>query len=532
MVNCKRNSQVNSSKVYPILVLLIYLVAGLLLLKYYRYQINPDGISYISIAQKYLAGDFHDAINGFWGPMLSWLLAPLLAVGTEPLLAAKILNLLIGAAAIIALWALSYRFEMRESIRTVILFCAVPVVLSFAFSDITPDLLVMCLLLFYLGIIFKRDYAASTKYGAVCGLWGGLSYLAKSYGFPFFISHFFIMNVLHYLRSETKEVKKKVVRNFLAGAAVFALISGVWIGLISNKYKEFTFGTSGKIAYGSVVSAGFQGLGVYWQGFLEPPNETAISVWEDPSYLLKPLPREKAGRWDFVKEQAKITTGLIGEIGKVFVGFSVLSIAIGIAYVLFWLRRFNKAIIRGTPPEVLYPTIMIAIYAGGYSLVVVRARYLWVLCMVLMLMGGYVLNKLFENKFFTKTKRAVLLVIFFLSFAAPAFKELDAYANRGKGIYSLSEVLKSRIGQGQKIASNTNWPGTLYLSYYLGGKYYGVPKGNISGAELNSELEKYSIEYFFVWGGAGGDFGFLSNYEEISGGRIPGLQIYGLKKQR
>jgi hypothetical protein len=126
----------------------------------------------------------------------------------------------------------------------------------------------------------------------------------------------------------------------------------------------------------------------------------------------------------------------------------------------------------------------------------------------------------------------VLLVAFFLSFAVPASQDLKAYANRSKGIYDLGQVLKSRIGKGHKIASNTNWPSVLYLSYHLEGKYYGVPKRNISGAELNSELEKYGIEYFFVWGGAAGDYRFLSNYEEISGGRIPGLQIYGLKKQR
>jgi hypothetical protein len=525
-----RNVQENRPKNYLVLVLFIYLAAGVLIIKNYRYEINPDGISYISIAQKYVSGDFSNAINGFWGPMISWLLAPLLAVGTEPLFAAKILNLLIGVAAIIALLVLSYRFEMSGSIRTVILFCAVPVILSFAFSDITPDLVLMFLLLVYLGIIFKQDYAASTKYGVLCGFWGGLSYLTKSYAFPFFISHFLIMNIIHCLRGETKEVKKKVVRNFLAGIAVFVLISGVWIGLISNKYEEFTFGTSGKIAQGSVVSAGFQGLGVYWQGFLEPPNKTAISVWEDPSYL-KSLPREKVGRWDFVKNQVKITTGLIGEVGKVFMDFSVLSIAVGVAYVLFWLRRFNKAIIQVMPPEVLYPIVMIAIYAGGYSLVVVRARYLWVLCLVLMLMGGYVLNRLFENEFFTKTRRAVLLVIFFLSFAVPALKELEAYANRGKGIYGLSEVLKSRIGQNQKIASNTNWPSMLYLAYHLNCKYYGVPKENTTRAELNSDLGKYGIDYFFAWGGTAGDYRLLSNYKEITGGGIPGLQIYDLKKQ-
>jgi hypothetical protein len=509
--------------------LIIYLAAGLCLVGWYRYQINPDGISYISIAQKYLNGDFGNAINGYWGPIFSWLLTPFLAVGTEPLLAAKILNLLIGAAAIVALWALACRFEMSASIRTVILFLAVPVILSFAFSDIVPGLLLACLLLFYFAIIFGDNYADSIGKGISCGALGGVAYLSKSFAFPFFISHFFIMNVLHYFRSETKQAKKSVLRNFFAGAIVFVVISGVWIGLISNKYGELTFGTSGKITYGAAVGGGRQSLGIYTEGFLEPPDANAINIWEDPSYLEIP-PHEPLGSWAFIKNQLKITVGNIRTIGGIFMDFSILSVAIGIAYLLFWLRRFDKTIIRTMPAEVLYPTITIVLFAGGYSLIWVQARYLWVICILLMLMGGYVLSRLFENKFFTKTRRAALLVIFFLSFAAPAFKELGAYANRGKGLYNLSEVLKSRIEPGSDIASNTNWPGTLYLAYYLGCKYYGVPEENVTKAELNSDLGKYGIDYFFAWGGTAGDYNFLTNYEEMTGGRIPGLQIYRLKK--
>ncbi len=121
------------------LVLIIYLILGIFLIKYYRYQINPDGISYISIAQKYLNGDFTNAINGYWGPLISWLLMPFLYWGVEPLLAAKVLNLIIGLITIMALCGLSHRFPMSGSIRTVVLFSAIPVVLSFA-SEVVNDI--------------------------------------------------------------------------------------------------------------------------------------------------------------------------------------------------------------------------------------------------------------------------------------------------------------------------------------------------------------------------------------------------------
>ncbi|MHC4720172.1 MAG: hypothetical protein ACYSYT_06835, partial [Planctomycetota bacterium] len=59
------------------------MILGGALVGHYRYQINPDGISYISVAQKYLAGDFAGAINGYWGPLYSWLLMPFLYFGIE-----------------------------------------------------------------------------------------------------------------------------------------------------------------------------------------------------------------------------------------------------------------------------------------------------------------------------------------------------------------------------------------------------------------------------------------------------------------
>ena len=510
------------------IVLTVYTILGIFSLEYYRYQINPDGISYISIAQKYLSGDFSNIVNGYWGPVLSWLLMPFLYSGLEPLLATKLLSLLTGLVTIIALRGLSYRFEMTESVRTVILFSAVPVVLTFALFYITPDLLLTCILLFYLAIIFGVNYAERTNKGILCGILGSVAYLSKSFALPFFMSHFFIMNVFHYFRSETKQTKKKVVQNFLTGAAVFALISSVWIGLISHKYGELTFGGSGQAALRGVAAPDGQGSAVLWQGFLKPPNETAVSAWEDPSYLKMP-PYNPLESWSNFVHQLKVVGGNIHKTSGIFMDFSPLSIAIGIAYVLFWLQGFN---IAKMPAEVLYPTLTIALTVGGYSMVLVEARYIWLLFILLMLMGAYVLARLFQNNFFTKTRRTALLIIFFLSFAVPASLSLKDYANRGKSIYSLGKALKSRIEPNCKIASNTSWPGSLYLSYHLDCKYYGTQKKNISKIELQRQLQKYGIDYYLVWGGAGGDLRFLSNYEEITGGRIPGLIIYGLKKHR
>ena len=39
-----------------------------------RNHMSADGMSYLDVADVYLRGDWKMAINGFWGPLYSWLL--------------------------------------------------------------------------------------------------------------------------------------------------------------------------------------------------------------------------------------------------------------------------------------------------------------------------------------------------------------------------------------------------------------------------------------------------------------------------
>lgn len=509
------------------IVLMVYAISGIFFLNYYQYQINPDGICYISIAQKYLSGNYGSAINGYWGPLLSWLLVPFLFLGLPPLLAIKILLLIIGFLAMIGIRLLSFRFEMAESIRNVILFSLVPVILYFSFSNITPDLLIVCTLVFYLNIIFKADYPGKHK-GIFCGVLGGISYLAKSYVFPFFVTHFFLFSIFHYLRGTTVEQKKNVLLNFLCGLATFLLISGSWSALISNKYKEITIGTSGKYNY-ALVGPESQGQAHDYQGFLMPPNETAVSAWEDPSYY-KVKSWNPMQSWSTFKHQSEIVLrNTYRIICCLCERFSPLSITIIIGCILLCVPPFNGIGLKG---DVIYPLVTIIVYSAGYTLVLVNERYLWIIYVLLLLMGGHLLNILFHNKFFTYLRKNIALTFFILSFIVMPTGKLIQRMNAGKNIYILSEKVKNNynINKQVNIASNSDWGKTLYLSYYLNSGYYGTARKNISAADLERELKLYNIDYFFVWGESKDEYQFLSNYKEKTKGEIPGLKIYSLKE--
>ena len=95
-----------------IIILIIYLILGIILFRYYQYQINNDGIGYINTAHSYMSGNVYGSISDYWGPLLSWLLIPFLLFGHTPLAAlqsTKLLSIIIGFFTIIGIRQLSYR---------------------------------------------------------------------------------------------------------------------------------------------------------------------------------------------------------------------------------------------------------------------------------------------------------------------------------------------------------------------------------------------------------------------------------------
>ena len=500
-------------KIRIVLVLGIYLILGVFFLKYYQHQINADGISYISISQKYLTGDFSNAVNGYWGPLISWLLAPFLFFGLNPLLAAKVLSLIVGLATIMGIGLLSYRFEMTERIRCVILFSLIPIILYFSFAFITPDLLVVCILVYYLNNIFRADYPENMRNGIFCGAMGAIGYLSKAYVFFFFIFHFLLFNLFHYIQSTTKQKKNKVLRNFCLGLVMFFFISGIWINIISNKYNKITIGTSRRYNYAQKGPES-KGDPVLCEGFFRPPNATAISAWEDPSYIDVKSWNPLKSRDSFVHQLKLILANTRMIIFQCEL-FSILSLVIILAYVLFCIRPFREII---SQPNVVYPLATMLLYSAGYILVRVGTRYIWLVDVLLILMGGYSIDRLFRNDFFNDTRKKIVLIFFALTFIAMPLNQLIKDINAGKEIYDFSKALKEKYSVSGNVASNYEWGKTLYLSYHLGAKYYGQARKNISMGDLKRELKKYDIDYYFVWAGAPD--------EEKPGF---GLQVYYLK---
>jgi len=498
---------------------------------------------YLDIAEKYLRGNFTDAVNGYWGPMFSWLLIPFLYFGASKVFAINALNLIVGVLTLAGVWVLSFRFEMSEKIRSAILISLLPIILFVSIVEL-HDFLLLCFLVYYLGIIFNNEYPGRTYNGMLCGVLGAVAYFTKSYAFPFFIVHFIFMNIAHFLRCSTKPEKRNVLRNAITGIVLFSIISGTWITVISFKYNRFTISNMGKANFSAMApgmpDTGFElGNPMFHEGFFPPSNKTAFSVWEDPSYLMSKLPAwSPLDSTAYLKHFLKNILKNIKECIRIFGAFSRLSYTIIIAYILLLIvQQFNRQILRG---DMLYSFFTLLLFTGGYMPFHLELRYLWIVNILLLLMGGYVLTILFQHAFFKNNVRKNVLIVFFaLSFILTPLKSFiqAGHDNMSKEMYALSLLIKEKYNIQGNIASNkeweciaiqNSWHKTFRLAYHLNSKYYGQAKKDISDSELENDLKKYNIDYYFLWGKNPSIPQFLFQYKEITGGIISGLMIFSL----
>lgn len=510
-----------------LLTLAIYSIIGILLINHYQYIINSDGISYINIAQTYFNGNFADAVNGYWGPLFSWLLTPFLLLGSTPLYmlySSKILTLIIGFFTIIGIRLLIFRFEMEKSTETIILFLLIPIVLFFSFNLITPDLLVTCILIYYLYFIFSPKYSSKLFNGFLCGFLGALAYLSKSYALPFFLAHYILFNLIYYFKDITKNEKRKILKNLFLGLIVFFTISGMWMGIISAKYGEITAGTTGTYNQ-ALVSPQLQGQQpMYYQGLLKPPHKNAISIWEDPSYI-KMESWSPFESWAYFKYQINLIFQNILNILNIVESFSLLSILIIIGSILFIIKSSASA----SKSKIIYLLITIILYSAGYSFILVEPRYLWFICILLILMGGYLLNISFRNDYIINSMKKTLLILLVFSFIITPINSLIIGYNTEENIYQLGETLKTDYNLQGNIASNAQWELTIYLVYYVGGTYYGQTKDTTNYSELKKELNDNKIDYYITWGDSKENDYLSSHFKEITNRNIDYLKVYSLK---
>jgi hypothetical protein len=254
-------------------------VVGLLEALSHRFQMGDDGVNYLEVAQNYLRGDWHNAVNAYWSPLYSWLLAIPLSFLHSSLYWESTLVHLVGFVIFLSSYA-AFEFLLSELLRSPLagrsghdpvaglsesawrilglaLFLYSALFLA-EYNGTTPDLCVTVAVFAATGLLLRiQSGRAGWGTYAWFGAAVGLGYLAKAAMFPL---SFIFFGVAFFAAPASEKHRSRI----LAAVFTFALIAGPWVAVLSHSKGRLTFGDGGKFAYLAAMNtgwkSGFKGL--------------------------------------------------------------------------------------------------------------------------------------------------------------------------------------------------------------------------------------------------------------------------------
>lgn len=369
------------------------------------YADNPDSLQYINLAQHILDGRLSLAINGYWSPLITWLLTPFMLFFDDGIVAFKFLQMAIGVF-VIRKWLSFLMFvDIEEKWKRYLGFVIIPFIVSYSLLNLTPDLLFVGLL-FSLIIELIRWLDKQTD-GSKLGKLGALLFLTKSFGLPLFI---FLFCFVIWMKDE--RIPKVTLKKILLP---FGAIAGMWIILLSVKYGRFTISESAKFnfTYEVAPTLGKQvQLPVLGNGLLKPANDFALSAWEEPASQVQLTPIDPIG--DFSYYLSIINRNLQS------IYFHDFRNQLGWIFILFFIiYLFRKKRDEEIPLWIKISLLVICTMYFGYSLILVHERYIWICTLLFIPVTFYFIEKSFTTKI-PEIKQIILILVIILIVKRPA----------------------------------------------------------------------------------------------------------------
>jgi hypothetical protein len=250
-----------------------------------RERINPDAVSYIRRALYISRGDFYHSLSGYWSPLISWCIAPLMKMGMDGLHAARLITCLWGAIWLIAFGTFLNRFT---SIHRVWKLCALFVMAVFiaeiAARQLTPDIILAACLFCYFSLITNPDLFHRPKIQFAAGLIAGFSYLAKSYALPFTLLHLPLTIFLRSLLEKSQPKPVSIILPLARGLVGILLVAVPFITILSWRYNRLTISTSGAHAHTDVGPVEIQAAIPNPFGRVENPYITRHETKDEIAY--------------------------------------------------------------------------------------------------------------------------------------------------------------------------------------------------------------------------------------------------------
>jgi hypothetical protein len=212
--------------------------------------LNPDAVAYLLLASHYAEGEFGLAVTGYWSPLLTWILAPLVGGISDPLIAARIAMGVSAVVFLVGSISLFDRLRLPPVARVLATWIVAVASVSWSVANITPDLLMGGLLCLALARILPPTWLESrrTQFGA--GLLCGAAYLAKAAALPALV---LVVTATALLRMVTAQATPRSAARAVGVTLVgMTVLAGPWIATLSIKYGSLVVSTSARAAHAIV----------------------------------------------------------------------------------------------------------------------------------------------------------------------------------------------------------------------------------------------------------------------------------------
>ena len=418
----------------------------------HHYLVNADAMSYLDVAEAYLRRDWQAAINSYWNPLYSWLIALALSIlKPSPYWKFAVVHLVNFANYLFALGC--FCFLMRElfhrqqkldteNVLTLRDWELLALGYSlFIWSSLflitvqleSPDMLVAGFVYLATAILLRlRRQRSNWIWFAVLGIVLGAGFLTKSVMLP--LTLVFTGASLFSVGSLRRAVPRVALT-----VALFLLIAGPFIFAISRAKGRLTTGESGKLNYlWSINKVRYP----HWQGeepgsgqphhparkiFDDPPAfefsepvEGTYPVWYDPTYWYE----GSVSHFD-ARQQLRVILGGVKWYYELFQSRGLQYGLFVALVVLYLMGRRGRLLVRDFIEQ--WPLLLPAFAGMGiYLLVSVQGRYVgsFIVLFWLALFSAVRLNNTPESQRLLKTITIALIVSIVFTVVASSSREI------------------------------------------------------------------------------------------------------------
>jgi hypothetical protein len=266
-------------------------LAGLYFQFAYHKFLNNDTLSYINLAERYAAGDWQHALNGFWSPLYCWILCLCKLAGLPLLQSCYVINFIVAGMGLYVLCRLARRYLTQPLFYYTFSLYTLLLLLFYAMSSLTPDLMAAVYCLWFLLLVTDQRFQFNKQLPWQAGIAAACAFFAKLYCFvPI---HLFLGSWLLLMLIKYKSTQSKYLVPLIKTYGLFILLSSCWVALLSIHEGKLVITTAGPFNHNFMspdFGKGYSTDGSIWAPPFENtyalPFEKAYSPHTDPAHLL------------------------------------------------------------------------------------------------------------------------------------------------------------------------------------------------------------------------------------------------------